>query len=319
MGKQWIVVVVALALATACGDAPETEETGEDAAFVKSREDEVLDPADPPNDPDPADDPIAVANIATQGNGGNGGCAKRSDVLSPKGLTLVIHISKDKGNGEDAVRHLVNMRGYLRARDIFMVERTTPMLDQLQKTFPCNSFHFIAYPSEVDNALQTGGRIDGIAMDWEGGQVEGNGVGYSVDKLAAFAKKVRASGRTPGFVPAWSPRFDDAAIARAAKMDYELAQIQPACVNSPAAFGHRARDMLVDFKRHGIGLRNVGFEISMNSYGVAPNNVGPDRAADCTEIAYRKGARSIYLYGNGPDHLVPYLQKLGKRGLRKKR
>jgi len=314
------LVVLVLAAATGCGDAgPAEEDVGTDAAFVTSNDDEALDPNDPPTDPDPFD-AVEEASLAPRAGGANGQqCVPRSKTLSPKGLTLVIHVPKNPANAQKAYDHLSAMRRYIRARDIFMVERGSPVNVKLHELFPCNAFHFIAYPGELDTALQTGDLMDGIAVDWEGGQVDGNSQAFSIDKLEGFAKKIRSKGKQPGFVPAWKPRFVDAQIKRATKMDYELAQIQPACVNSPAAFAHRAKELLSESKRFNEPLRELGFEISLDSYSVAPNHVGADRAAACTRAAYGKGARAIYIYGNGDDKLVPYFKELGKLGLRRAR
>ena len=121
---------------------------------------------------------------------------------------------------------------------------------------------------------------------------------------------------TAGFVPSWSGGFNDAAIARASNMDYELPQIQGACVNGPSHFANAARGLVVSFRAHGLDPRNVGFEISMDSFSFAANHVSADRAAECTRKAYGKGARAIYIYGNGHDHLPDYLRALAKMGVR---
>ena len=60
----------------------------------------------------------------------------------------------------------------------------------------------------------------------------------------------------------------------------------------------------------------MGVEISLDSVAEAGNHVGPERAADCTRAAFGKGARVIYLYGNGDDHLAPYFERLHNLGIR---
>src|SRR5262249_49145953 len=120
----------------------------------------------------------------------------------------------------------------------------------------------------------------------------------------------------PGYVPSWSSRFDDAAITNASNMDYELAQIQGACVNGAFEFGRNAYGMLRSFRDRNLGVRNLGFEISVDSFGDADNHVGAERAAACTRAAYGKGARAIYFYGNGPDQLPDTLHALGRLGVR---
>ncbi len=318
---SWMLGLAAVVLAaSACGDAStKDDEVGE---FVARSEDELTDGSDPPTDPDPldADDDaigIASSSVGIRGAGAPGApaCVARQ-ALSPKGLSFVIHISKRGANADRAFQHLKDLRRYIRARDIFMVEERSDVIERLHAVFPCNRFHFIAYPDEMKSAIQTGDRIDGIAVDWEGAKVEANSQAWSADRLHEYVQAIRKAGKQPGFVPAWSSRFDDAAIARASNMDYELAQIQGGCVNGPSNFGFAAKRMLNDFKGRGFGLRNVGFEISMDSFAVADNHVSAARSAECTRVAYGKGARSIYLYGNGHDQLPDYFHALGKMGVR---
>jgi hypothetical protein len=63
-------------------------------------------------------------------------------------------------------------------------------------------------------------------------------------------------------------------------------------------------------------VRNLGFEISLDSYASAANHVSAERASKCTRKAYGKGARAIYIYGNGHDHLADYFHELNKMGVR---
>src|SRR5262249_16862702 len=118
------------------GCEAEPEETA--GPFVPSPDDEAIDLADPPTDPDPAD-PSALVPEAQA-------CPQRNN-LSPKGLTFVIHVSKDADNAQRALDHLRALRHYIRARDVFMVEHRAPVIDQLHDLFPCNRFHYIAYPA----------------------------------------------------------------------------------------------------------------------------------------------------------------------------
>jgi len=320
---SWVVGLASLVLAlSACSDAA-TSDDDAPGEFVARSEDELVDAGDPPTDPDPLDpddDAIGIADstVSTRAGTGPGGgpaCVARQ-ALSPKGLTFVIHISKRGANADRALDHLKTFRRYIRARDIFMVEERSDVVDRLHAQFPCNRFHYIAYPDEMKAALATGGLIDGIAVDWEGGKVEASSPAWSVDRLHDYVEEIRKAGKTPGFVPSWSSRFDDAAIANASKMDYELAQIQGGCVNGPSNFGNAAKRLIHDFHGRGFSLRNVGFEISMDSFGSADNHVSAGRSAECTRVAYGKGARSIYLYGNGHDQLPDYFRALGKMGVR---
>jgi hypothetical protein len=121
-------------------------------------------------------------------------------------------------------------------------------------------------------------------------------------------------------VPYWPARFDDAHIVRASGIDYELAQIQDHCAHGgPLSFGEAARSRVQSFHRSGVGARNVGFEISLNSYADAVNHTGVDPSARCTRRAYGKGARAIYLYGNGHPHLDDYFRRISSMGLRRPR
>ena len=61
-------------------------------------------------------------------------CVPRQ-VLSPKGLTFVFHISKRGANADRAVAHLKTMRRYIRARDIFMVEERSDVIERLHDGF----------------------------------------------------------------------------------------------------------------------------------------------------------------------------------------
>lgn len=313
-------------------DAPAANPTLEDdqpsGPFVSEPEDEAIDPADPPTDPDPADDDddgveMGAGSVAPQGGAQASRrpatCKERKKTLSPKGMTFVLHISKFGDQANAALEHLKKVQSYIRPRDIFMVERSSQINARLRALFPCNKIHFIAFPEELDTAFESGSLIDGIAVDWEGDHVDGNSQAYSIDKLRSYSRQIRSRGFQAGFVPSWKPRFSDPEVMRASNMDYDLAQIQPACPNSASAYGHRTRDMLREFRRHEMSLRNVGFEISMNSFDIARHNVGPARAADCTRKAYGKGARAIYIYGNGQDHFVDYFHALGRMGVRRPR
>src|SRR5262249_57565068 len=91
------------------------------------------------------------------------GCAARPEILSPKGLTFVIHVSEYFG--ADALQQLKAVQELIRPRDIFMIERKAPVIHALRKAFPCNAIHFIAYPDEFHKALEAGDLVDAIAID----------------------------------------------------------------------------------------------------------------------------------------------------------
>ena len=283
--------------------------------FVPSVDDETLVEGDPPLAPDADDDEVGeTAALTIKGTAPK--CPAFTNTLSPKGLTLVLHVSKHPEHAEREVRHLHDVRRYVRVRDVFMIERGSPYVRKIREMFPCNRVHFIAYPDEMHDALTTGEGVDGIAVDWEGGAVVSHSASWSAVQLHDYTRKIHDQHKTAGFVPAWSGGFDDAAIARASNMDYELPQIQGACVNGASHFASASKRLLLNFRAHGLSVRNVGFEISLDSFSFAANHVSADRAAACTREAYGKGARAIYIYGNGHDHLPDYLRALAKMGVR---
>jgi hypothetical protein len=296
--------------------------------FVPDPDDEAVDPDDPPLDPDPIADELDLAfatetlaepttdeeAIAIKAR-----CPARSKRLSPRGLTFAIHIPRKDDNAAAAFKQLSAVRHLIRARDIFVIERNAPVVHKLRQIFPCNEFHFIAFPAELDNAFALGKLVDGIAVDWEKGVWE-NPEGFSVDKLTGYADKIRLHHAQPSVVPYWPDGFDDGRIVQASNMGYELAQIQNRCAHDSAlAYAGEARSLVANFRAHNLSARDIGFEISLDSFADADNHTGVDRSVACTRKAYGKGARAIYLYGNGHPHLDDYLHRIAKLGLRSPR
>jgi hypothetical protein len=302
-------ILVALLAGTGC----ELSEPGVvQGSFTPDPDDEAVDPSDPPVDPDPFDDgdETGVELAAT--------CPARSMTLSPKGLTFVIHISKDSDQADRALEQLEQIRPLIRARDVFMVERKAPVLASLRALFPCNDIHFIAYPDEFAAALDAGDLVDGIAIDWEGGDV--GSPAHSVDRLHDYARTIHDRGQMAGYAPSWSNSFDDGRITRGSHMNYELAQIQARCAHVGArSFARAARARVEEFLAAGIKPRDLGVEISMDSYDSADNHTSVDESVKCTRKAYGKGARAIYIYGNGKPHLADYFTALEAIGLREPR
>jgi len=288
--------VLLLAMLAACS-------TSSQGVFEPASDDAVLDPADPPTDPAP----LEVMSAKK--------CPDAPDLLSPKGLTSGLHVSKNKDNAAREVKHLKEVKAYLRMRDVFMIEHGSPAVEQIRAEFPCNRIHYIAYPDEMKAALATGDGIDGIAVDWEGDAVNAHGLSWSEDRLHEYAVAIHKRGKVAAFVPSWGWNMKDAEVTDATKMNYALAQIQGSCVNTADAFGSYAHAIASDFHARG-NVRNIGFEISMDSYASADNHVSADRAASCTRKAYGRGARAIYIYGNGHDHLPSYFQSLDQMGVR---
>ena len=302
------IVGLVMVLAGCGGDATQGEDDDAVGQLVTAAGDETIDPNDPPTRPDPVE-----ARASSAGSGG--GCARRGEALSPAGLTLVLHVSQRGADAQRSLDHLAALKKYVRDRDVFMLE-DLGALDRVHREFPCNAVHVLAFPDGVDRALQTGGLVDGVAIDWEGGVVDGHSEAYTIDRLHAYARAIHHAGKRAGFVPVLPRSFDDGYVERQSKMDYELVQSQGGCVNGPDAFARQVSGVVHQYARHGAPLRDVGFEISMNSFDAAGNHVGAARAAECTRAAYGKGARAIYIYGNGPDAWADYFHALGKMGVR---
>ena len=308
-----VALAILFGLGAGCGSASSDDD--EVGPFVPEADDEAIDPTDPPIDPDPVDDsetlsPSPIGTISAT-------CPKEPGVLSPKGLTFVIHISKNADNAAREVNHIADVRRYLRVRDVFMIEHGSPYVEYVRAMFPCNRIYFIAYPDEMSAALSTGDGVDGIAVDREGGAVTSNGQGWSTTQLQDYTHKIHDDGKAAGFVPAWGGAgYDDGAVLAGSNMDFELAQIQGSCVAGASNFAGAAKSAEHEYQARGLGLRRLGFEISMDSYSFADNHVDVDRGAACTRKAYGKGARAIYIYGNGHDHLPAYFHALGKMGVR---
>jgi hypothetical protein len=324
------LVALAVTLGAACmGDVGGN-------GFVPEPGDEAIDPSDPPTDPDPDDpgerlvEPLDIfdadgGTVDDDGAESDEGiataafCRARSRMLSPAGLTFIIHISKNPANGAAAVQQLEAVRHLIRARDIFMIEGRSPHVTELREEFPCNRIDFIAYPDELSKADDLRGEIGGIAIDWERPRVRNHSQRWSVNRLKGFSRRIHERGQVAGVVPYWPGHFNDGHILRASRMNYELAQIQDDCAfRGPQAFANAARRVVRNFRRNGLNPRRVGFEISSLSYSHAPRHTGVDRSARCTNAAYRRGgARAIYLYGNGHPHIARFFRRIHRMGLRK--
>jgi hypothetical protein len=326
MTKSMTIGLVLGAALVACAHDPAP-------GFVPDIDDEAVDPSDPPIDPDPADasevlaaddaSPVdAIPTAAeipddTQLAALRAACPHQTRTLSPKGLTFAIHISKKDDEGWAAYHQLREVRHLIRARDVFVIERDAPWVRALRQHFPCNEFHFIAYPDELATAYAAAPVIDGIIVDWEGGGVDTNPASYSIDKLDGFATKIHGKGLAAGVAPAFPPGFDDARIVRASHMNFDLAQIQGSCAaGGPRSFAALARSLVADYLANGESPRDLGFEISLDSFASADNHTDLDRSVACSRKAYGKGARALYIYGNGPPHLAGYFHALRDAGLR---
>lgn len=302
--------------------------------FVPDSDDETLDPSDPPVDPDPLDPaellppddgtPVDAMPDAIPTDDEllalRAACPKRTRTLSPSGLTFAIHISKKEDEGWAAYHQLRAVRHLIRARDVFVIERFAPWVHALRKYFPCNEFHYIAYPDELDSAYVAAPLLAGIIVDWEGGQVDTNPQSFSIDKLDGFASKIHGKGLSAAIAPAFPQGFDDGHIVRASHMNFDLAQIQGSCAGGGAVrFAALARSLVKNFLENGESPRNLGVEISLDSFAYADNHTDLARSVACSRKAYGKGVRAIYIYGNGPPHLAGYFRALRDIGLREPR
>ncbi len=309
-------------------DVPGDEDVGtsEDALarpFTAEADDETIDPEDPPTDPDPDGEEIEVAaggGVSVQDidplgadvSGSKGGCPKFSK-LSPRGLTFAFDVVD-----QEQLKHLLEMKRYIRVRDIFVLRINGFPKEALQKHFPCNRTIALVWPDEtarLGEMKKANPWIDGAAIDWEGNDRIGS-VAQELDRLQVHTRRIRNHGMRPSLVPAqdrpeWLP------MARRGNFAHLFAQTQPACKESAPNFGRSTRALAKDAHDQGFGARNVAMEISMNSYVGAQNHVDADRAAACTRKAYGKGSRAIYIFGQKRDQYVPYLRALAKAGVRR--
>jgi len=247
-------------------------------------------------------------------------CPQQTRALSPGGLTFAIHISKKEDEGWDAVRQLRDVRHLIRARDVFVIERDAPWVRVLRRHFPCNEFHYIAYPDELDSAYAAAPVLDGVIVDWEGGQVDTNPQSFTIDKLSGFATKIHNKGLAAAVAPAWPQGFNDGHIIHASRMNFDLAQIQGSCAGGgPHNFAANAKGIVQSFLAAGESPKNLGVEVSLDSFAFADNHTGVDLSVACSRKAYGKGVRAIYIYGNGPPHLAAYFRQLRDLGLREPR
>ena len=305
-------------LALGCAGEEVLEEVEEEEGVFQSLpDDEALEADDPPTNPDPENDELLLGEsspLSIQKNGAAAGACPKFKAMSPAGLTFVYHVSKQPEEAERAFRHFQDFKGYVRSRDVFMIEGKSPIVTKLRALFPCNRFHVIAYPHEMQNALGLD-NVDGVALDWEENIALHGSLKENIERVNDWAIKIRKAGKVAGVVPYYRDRFKDGRVASKTKMEYNLAQIQWACVRGPRDFANESRATLKSFGKK--AANNVGLEISLNTFDSAPNGVGAQRAVDCTRAAYGKGARLIYLYGNGPDKFPEYFKGLRKAGLRR--
>jgi hypothetical protein len=278
-------------LAACSSDAGDTEDLG--GTFEALSSDEVIDPSDPPTNPDPPD--LATPACPTY------------DKLSPKGLTFVIDIV-DANQFED----LMKVKQFIRPRDVFVVRPTSGPVAALKKNFPCNRIMALAYPSELPNipAMEKEG-VDAVVLDWEGAD-QAQSASTQRTRLANIKSEIVNHKMRPSMAPG----SDWVATAADANYDSVLAQTQPACKNSVNNFGDAAKRVATQAHSM-LGIRNAAVEISLDSSASnAVNHVDPERAADCARAGYGKGARAIYVFGQQAPQLVPFFAQLHKLGVR---
>jgi hypothetical protein len=244
----------------------------------------------------------------------NGGCPKWSKA-SPRGLTFAIDIV-----GKEQLEHLLEVKPFIRPRDIFVLRISGFPRKALEEQFPCNRTVSLVWPEQTDSLdemLNKNPAIEGAALDWEGSNQVGS-VDDQLPRIHDQVRRIRNHGLLPIIVPAgnrnqWIP------LTRRGGFEWLFAQLQPACKNDAHAFAAGSKDIVHEAIASGVGSRNVAFEISMDSSPQADNHVNAERAATCTRAAYGKGARAIYIYGKKRDHLVGFFHELAKRGVRKSR
>jgi hypothetical protein len=304
IGLACLVTLTALA---GCSSAPQDEEDL-GGTFQALSDDEVIDPSDPPTDPDPPDVAGAVGTQDLQIQGGNGAPACPSyDKLSPKGLTFVIDIV-DANQFDD----LMKVKRFIRARDVFVVRPTTGPVGALKKNFPCNRIMALAYPSELKHIpeLEQQG-VDAVVLDWEGGD-QAQSQSNQHKRLANIKQEIVNHKMRPSMAPG----TDWVNTAADANYDSVLAQTQPACKNSVHNFGAAAKRVASEAHAR-LGIRNAAVEVSVDSSATnAVNHVDAERGADCARAGYGKGARAVYVFGQQEPHLVPFFARLHKLGVR---
>jgi hypothetical protein len=337
-------LALCLALVSGCGEGgPDPLPTSPEApasGFQPLAQDETLPGEDPPTQPDPTDD-VQVANLT---NGGapdaqtgapqaqTGAQTMPSsaepvaaasaevacptyDKLSPMGLTFILDIVDS--NQLDSLR---KVKRFLRPRDIIVLRvNGGPSPEALRREFPCNRLHALVWPAQLDqlgDMRRRNPRISAVGIDWEGGNL--GELGTMIERLKDGARRIRDHHLQPGLVPG-GPRSDWAPMIDGANLDFLLAQVQPACKNSGPAFAHAARQVLDDALGIRLGARNVAMEISLNSSLHAQNHVTVERAAECTRLAFGKGARAIYLFGQQRDHFQAFFHLMAELGLRSAR
>jgi hypothetical protein len=291
----------------ACSSDPrDTEDLG--GTFQALSDDEVIDPSDPPTDPDPPDVAGAVDAQDVHILGGNAAPACPSyDKLSPKGLTFVIDIV-DANQFDD----LMKVKRFIRARDVFVVRPTSGPVAALEKNFPCNRIMALAYPSELKNipAMENEG-IDAVVLDWEGAD-QAQSASTQRTRLANIKQEIVNHKMRPSMAPG----TDWVNTAADANYDSVLAQTQPACKNSVDNFGAAAKRVASEAQAR-LGIRNAAVEVSVDSSASnAVNHVDAERGADCARAGYGKGARAVYVFGQQEPHFVPFFARLHQLGVR---
>jgi hypothetical protein len=294
------LVLCLLTLAVGCSGATPSEDIG--GTFQALSGDEAIDPSDPPTDPDPSD-----AQGYVEASAPKAACPS-FDKLSPTGLTFVIDIV-DASQLDD----LLNVKDYIRARDVFVVRASSGPVDALEKQFPCNRVMALVFPDELKDlaSLHAQGVTTAI-IDWEGSDQSGT---IQNARLDAINKQVRAHGMGTGVAP--GTRWVDTAAA--ANDRVLLAQTQPSCKAGVTEFGAASHRLSSEAKDK-VGLRDVAAEISLDSSeSGAQNHVDADRAVGCARAGYGHGARALYIFGQQAPHLTPFFHGLRATGLRSPR
>jgi hypothetical protein len=156
-------------------------------------------------------------------------------------------------------------------------------------------------------------RVWGVSPDWErpffrlaypdGSPRWRHHFGTNVRRLRELARGIHRRGRSAGAVVtgahAGIKPWDWGLLAKKARLDWQIVQIQPSCVNAVRLFKNRARNLVGEYRRAGIPLTRLGVEVSFSENPGATRwkgDVSAGRAASCVRAAYRVGVRGFLLW-----------------------
>jgi hypothetical protein len=241
--------------------------------------------------------------------------------IRDRDVFLVRARAESAGTAGDIVDHLTDP-GIL-SGELFRCHRRVSLTGA--HTDPGNGEYF--------NRLGGDPRMWGVAPDWErpffrlaypdtaGHDVDDpepewtHDFGTTVERLGSRAASIHASGRRAGAVITGAHRrngWDFGLLAKRARFDYQVVQIQPSCVDAVQDFASRSRELLRMYRANGIPTSRLGVEVSFAQDPAATpwgGDVTAGRAARCTKAAYDVGIRAVLLWAQ-PEVLDEYFAAL---------